>query len=76
MPGAFMSELEQRIAVLETNQRHAEAKLDKMSEKVDEMHALLLQAKGARWFILGVAALGGAIASKVTVLTAFFAGKM
>ena len=71
-----MSELEQRIAVLETNQRHAEAKLDKMSEKVDEMHALLLQAKGARWFILGVAALGGFLATKIGVIAAFFAGKM
>jgi len=71
-----MSELEQRIAVLETNQRHAEAKLDKMSEKVDEMHALLLQAKGARWFILGVAALGGFLATKVSLLATFFAGKM
>ena len=60
-----MGELEERIAVLETNHRHAEAKLDNMAKKVDEMHEVLLQAKGARWAILGVASLAGFIAAKL-----------
>jgi hypothetical protein len=36
-----------------------------MSLKVDEMHELLMQARGARWAILGIASLGGFIAGKL-----------
>ena len=59
-----MGELEERIAVLETNHKHAVDKLDNMAKKVDEMHEVLLQAKGARWAILGVASMAGFIAGK------------
>lgn len=67
-----MSEIEARIAVLETNQRHLEDKLDKMSSKVDEMHEVLLQARGARWAILGVASLAGFFAGKFSTFLSFF----
>jgi hypothetical protein len=60
-----MPELEERIAVLEANFRHADAKLDKMAEKVDEMHEVLLQAKGARWAIIGVASFAGFLSGKL-----------
>lgn len=59
-----MGEIEERIAVLEANHRHAELKLDSMSKKVDEMHEVLLQAKGARWAILGIAGMAGFLAGK------------
>jgi hypothetical protein len=36
-----------------------EAELDRMSGKVDEMHAILLQARGIRWAIIAVAGLVG-----------------
>lgn len=67
-----MSELEARIAVLENNQRHHEAKIDHMSKKVDEMHEVLLQAKGARWAILGVASMAGFIAGMIAAFLGAF----
>ena len=66
-----MGEIEERIAVLEANQRHHDSKIDNMSKKVDEMHEVLLQAKGARWAILGVASMAGFFAGK---FGAFFPG--
>ena len=35
------------------------AKLDDTHQKVEEMHAILLQAKGARWVIVGMAGVAG-----------------
>ena len=70
-----MGELEERIAVLETNHRHAEAKFDSMSKKVDEMHEVLLQAKGARWAILGVAGAAGFFAGKLGTFLSIFSVK-
>lgn len=67
-----MSELEARIAVLEAQQKHMEATINKMSSKVDEMHEVLLQAKGARWAILGVASLAGFLAGKFGGLLTVF----
>lgn len=67
-----MPELEERIAVLEANFKHAEIKIDKMSGKVDEMHELLLQAKGARYVVVFAAAVGGFLASKLGALTSLF----
>ena len=65
-----MPELEERIAVLEANHRHAETKIDKMADKVDEMHELLLQARGARFAIIGVASLAGFLSGKIGTLVA------
>jgi hypothetical protein len=36
-----------------------EEELDKISAKVDEMHAILLQAKGVRWAVIAVSGLVG-----------------
>lgn len=71
-----MPELEERMAVLEANHKHASDKLDKMSEKVDEMHELLLQAKGARWAILAVSGFTGLLAGKFGGFLAAMGGKM
>jgi hypothetical protein len=52
----------ERLAVLEQKVSHMEAELDRMSGKVDEMHAILLQARGVRWAIIAVAGLVGFLA--------------
>ncbi|AWC25348.1 hypothetical protein CO731_04843 [Aminobacter sp. MSH1] len=39
-----------------------------MDSKVTEMHGLLLQAKGVRWFIISAAAIGGFLAVKAASL--------
>ena len=67
-----MPELEERIAVLEVQQRNIEVRLTAMGVKVDEMHGILLQAKGARWAILGVASLAGFLAGKASTIMNFF----
>jgi len=36
------------------------------TKKLDEMHALFLQAKGARWAIITMAAVGGFISAKLS----------
>jgi hypothetical protein len=36
-----------------------EERLEKMSAKVDEMHAILLQARGVRWAVIAVSGLVG-----------------
>jgi len=61
-----------RIAVLETRHDHLEERIKKMSDQVDEMHSVLLQAKGARWAILAVAGLSGFMAGKLAGLIALF----
>ena len=52
----------ERLAVLEQKVSHMEEELDKMSAKVDEMHAILLQARGVRWAIIAVSGLVGFLA--------------
>jgi hypothetical protein len=49
----------ERLAMLEQKVSHMEAELGKMSTKVDEMHAILLQARGVRWAIIAVSGLVG-----------------
>jgi hypothetical protein len=39
-----------------------EAELARMSAKVDEMHAILLQARGVRWAVIAVSGLVGFLA--------------
>ena len=52
----------ERLAVLEQKVSYMEEELDRMSAKVDEMHAILLQARGVRWAIIAVSALVGFLA--------------
>ena len=49
----------ERLAILEQKVSHVEEGLSKMSAKVDEMHAILLQAKGVRWAVIAVSGLVG-----------------
>jgi hypothetical protein len=60
--------LRERVAKLEVQMAHLAGKLDDTHQKVEEMHAILLQAKGARWLIIalaGVAGLASGLATKL-----------
>ena len=52
----------ERVAVLEQRVIRVETELARMSVKVDEMHAVLMQAKGVRWAIVAVAGVVGFVA--------------
>lgn len=56
-----------RTIKLEADVEHLTKKLEGVSTKVDEMHALLLQAKGAQWAILAMAAIGGFVSAKLSM---------
>ena len=53
---------EERLAVLETRMMSLEDDVRDMRIKVDEMHNVLMQAKGARFAIVAVAGLAGFLA--------------
>ena len=52
----------ERLATLEQKVSHMEGEVAKMAAKVDEMHAILLQARGVRWAIIAVSGLVGFLA--------------
>jgi hypothetical protein len=52
----------ERLVIVEQKVSHMEAELEKVSVKVDEMHAILLQAKGVRWAVIAVSGLVGFLA--------------
>lgn len=60
--------LRERVAKLEVQMTHFSDKLDDTYKKVEEMHALLLQAKGARWVIVGLAGAAGLASGLVAKL--------
>lgn len=54
-----------RMIRLETKVEHFERTQASMAAKVDEMHALLQQGRGARWVIVASVAAGGFVAGIV-----------
>jgi hypothetical protein len=62
----------ERITRLETELEHMSRDISAMSVKVDQMHNILSQAKGAQWAVLGMAAFMGFAASKMTEFAAWF----
>lgn len=54
-----------KVVALEVELRHLSAKVDEMSDKVAEMHDVLMQARGVRWIIVLMAGIGGFVASKL-----------
>jgi hypothetical protein len=52
----------ERLAIVEQKVSHVEAELAKVSRKVDEMHAILLQARGVRWAVIAVSGVVGFLA--------------
>ncbi len=65
-------ETRERIARLETNLEHASKAIDAMALKVGELHELMSQAKGAKWALVGLAGISGAITAFVTKWFPFF----
>lgn len=63
MPPRNQSE---RQAVLEEQLNTLKAEVREMKTKLDEVHSVLLQAKGARWAIIGVAGLAGFLSAKLS----------
>jgi uncharacterized protein YgiM (DUF1202 family) len=57
--------LRERVAKLEVQIEHLTTKLDDMHGKVEEMHAILLQAKGARWVLVGLAGVAGLVSGMI-----------
>jgi hypothetical protein len=55
----------ERLAALEVEVRNLTKHVASMAETLDTLNVILNQAKGARWAVLGVAALAG-----------FFSGKL
>ena len=51
--------LRECVVKLEVQMAHLSEKLDDIHQKVEEMHAILLQAKGSRWVIVGLAGVAG-----------------
>lgn len=56
----------ERITKLETEIEHMGRDIAAMATKVDQMHGVLMQAKGAQWAVLGMAGLMGFLASKAS----------
>ena len=52
----------QRLAIVEQKVCRMEVAIDKVARKVDEMHAILLQARGVRWAVIAVCGLVGVLA--------------
>jgi len=70
-----MPEIDERVATLEADHKYLREKVDAMSEKLDEMHTVFLQAKGAQWVIVSAAALGGFLAGKLGFIASLFTAK-
>jgi len=51
-----------RLIRLETEVEHLTATVNSMAGKLDELHSVFLQAKGARWLLLAAATVGGGVA--------------
>ena len=49
----------ERLAALEQRVAHVESELARMSAKVDDMHSVIMQAKGVRWALVAISGLVG-----------------
>ena len=56
-----LEDLRERMARLEEREIARDKREAHMAIKVDEMHTLLIQAKGARWALVGFLTLGGSV---------------
>ena len=54
-----------KVVALERDVRNLSAQVDEMSDKVTELHDVLMQARGVRWIIVLMAGIGGFVASKL-----------
>lgn len=65
-------ETRERVVRLEEQVKNLETKITSMDAKVTEMHSLLLQARGMKWTVMLLIAVGGFVAAKITPLIAYF----
>ena len=63
-----------RLIKLETKFEHLEEKLNDTHTKVTQIHEVLLQAKGARWVIIGAATFSGAVTALLVTFLPFAGG--
>ncbi len=63
----------QRITRLEVKFEHMNEKLDDTNAKVTAVHDILLQAKGAKWVIVGTATIASAITASIIKIMPFLA---
>lgn len=65
-------ETRERVVRLEEQVKNLEAKITSMDAKVTEMHTLLLQARGMKWTVMLLVAVGGFVAAKIVPLISYF----
>lgn len=65
----------ERIAALEVKVLHLTEKFTNVERKVDEMHGILMQARGARYVIVAAAAMGGFVSAKLAPFLPWFGAK-
>jgi predicted esterase YcpF (UPF0227 family) len=63
-----------RLIKLEIETTHLSKKVDEMAQQVDEMHDMLMQAKGAKLILIGVASIVGFISAKLASWSGFVGG--
>lgn len=74
-PMSDTTDTRDRVVALEVKVQHLTDTVDTMASKVDEMHNLLMQARGARWAIIAAASAGGFIAAKLSLFFPWFPSK-
>lgn len=60
-----------RVIRVEQKVDQLEKSVENMGKKVDEMHTLLMQARGAKYVVVLVAGAAGFVASKASAIIAF-----
>lgn len=63
----------ERVVALEVEVKHLSKKVDNMDKKVSELHEIMTQAKGAKWALMLLIALGGFVVAKVTPIAGYVA---
>lgn len=63
------------MIALEVCVRHLSREVHDSTKKLDEMHDVLMQAKGAKWVLLATAGLGGFFAGTLPKLWPFLTGR-
>lgn len=58
----------ERLAVLEQKFEHLEVDVQRMAGKVDDMHAVLMAARGVRWAVITMAGIVGFIGGVIAAL--------
>lgn len=59
-------ETERRLTRLEAESEDRDRRLARMEQKLDDIHDAFNQAKGAKWMLVALATVGGAIAGFAT----------